>query len=84
MARQKMVDGVVVQLSPAEEAERDAEEAKFAEYQAANGFKERRRAAIAAQMPVDLQLEALLDGGQKLTDLRATYAAIKAAHPKPA
>ena len=79
----RVVNGVRVELTEAEIVVRLAEEAAWAEDRRLNRYKDQRSAAYAAEMPIADQLEALLEGGKRLDDIKTKYAEIKGRFPKP-
>ncbi len=82
MTRYKLLDGIKVQFTAEEEAQRDIEEAKALEEKAGYDAEEWKRNRQAEYPSMDDCIHALLDGGDTLTELQAKRTATKTKYPK--
>jgi len=82
MTRYKLLDGIKVQFTAEEEAQRDIEEAKALEEKAGYDAEEWKRNRQAEYPSMDDCIHALLDGGDTLTELQAKRTATKNKYPK--
>ena len=74
----KLVDGVFVDMTEQEIAQRDADNAAYAADLAANGYKSDRAAAYPS---IEDQLDDIYHNG--IDAWKANILAVKQAHPKP-
>jgi hypothetical protein len=72
-----------VPFTAEEEAQRDADEARWAAEQAALAKTEYQRDRVAEYPPIGDQLDALWKGGEAATAMLAQVQAVKAKYPKP-
>jgi hypothetical protein len=83
MPRYKLLDGIKVQFTAEEEAQRDIEEAQALEEKAEYDAEEWKRNRQAEYPTHEECIHALLDGGDTLTELQAKRTATKNKYPKP-
>lgn len=77
---QKLVNGVLVDLTQEEVDARNAEVAAYEAEKAANEYKELRKEAYPA---IGDQLDALWKGGVDADNMKAVIDGVKASFPKP-
>ena len=76
----KLVDGVLMDMTPEEQAEHEAAHAATMAEQAKTAYAKSRAAEYP---PIGDQLDALWKGGDAATAMLAQVQAVKAKYPKP-